>query len=255
MGIPTAVHESNAVPGLAVRRLAHRVDRVWLGFENARLSLHSSARILVTGNPLPVGLRRPQSKAPLPYGCARMILSFGGSLGARELNRAVISLMEAQRGRNDVYHLHATGRGGYEDFMKELQARGLNGERRIKVVPFIENMPQHMAAADLVICRAGAMSISELAAAGKAAILIPSPNVVGNHQYRNAAALKAAGAAVLLEEARAAELPSLACELMANDEARRELSRRIAAFAERDAGRMIYEDLRRLIREKRDGKR
>lgn len=255
MGIPTAVHESNAVPGLAVRRLAHRVDRVWLGFENARLSLHGSARILVTGNPLPVGFRRPQSKAPLPYGCSRMILSFGGSLGARELNRAVISLMEAQRGRNDVYHLHATGRGGYEDFMKELQARGLNGERRIKVVPFIENMPQHMAAADLVICRAGAMSISELAAAGKAAILIPSPNVVGNHQYRNAAALKAAGAAVLLEEARAAELPSLACELMANDGARRELSRRIAAFAERDAGRMIYEDLRRLILEKRDGKR
>lgn len=247
LGIPTAVHESNAVPGLAVRRLARRADRVWLGFEAARSHLPQSTNALAVGNPLPVGVHGEKGKRRLPRGCDRMILSFGGSLGARELNRAVIALMETERGDSGIYHLHATGRGSYDAFVKEMQARKLDGLCHIEAVPFIEDMPRCMQAADLVICRAGAMSISELAAAGKAAVLIPSPNVTGNHQYRNAEALAVAGAAILLEERNAvAELPALTAKLMADATAREKLSSAIGAFAGRDANRVIYEDLRLL---------
>ena len=247
MGIPTAVHESNAVPGLAVRRLCRRVDRVWLGFEAAREHLPYGANALVVGNPLPALAKGRRGKAPLPSGCDRMILSFGGSLGAKELNRAVLALMEAERAWSGVFHLHATGRAGYEDFMGALHVRGLDAVRHIQVLPFIEDMPDRMRAADLVICRAGAMSISELAAAGKAAILIPSPNVTGDHQYRNAKALADAGAAVLLEETRAAELPGVVSDLMQNAGALGVLAHRIGAFAGIGSERAIYEDLLRLI--------
>ena len=131
--------------------------------------------------------------------------------------------------------------------MGELHVRGLDAVRHIQVLPFIEDMPDRMRAADLVICRAGAMSISELAAAGKAAILIPSPNVTGDHQYRNAKALADAGAAVLLEETRAAELPGVVSDLMQNAGALGVLAHRIGAFAGIGAERAIYEDLLRLI--------
>jgi UDP-N-acetylglucosamine--N-acetylmuramyl-(pentapeptide) pyrophosphoryl-undecaprenol N-acetylglucosamine transferase len=250
LGVPCAVHESNAVPGLAVRRLAGKVDRVWLNFDTAKRELPKASKTLTVGNPLPVGCKQGGGVFALPGGCRRMVLSFGGSLGARELNRAVLELMERERDLSDVYHCHATGKREYDRFCAEFLARGLDKHQNFEVLPFINDMPRRMAAADVVICRAGAMSISEIAAAKRAAVLIPSPNVTGNHQYKNAKVLSDAGAATLVTEERLAggELSQTVLSLLGSEERRRSLSSAVSAFARPDANRLIFEDIKRLIK-------
>ena len=252
LGVPTAVHESNAVPGLAVRMLAGRLDRIWLGFAAAAGGLSKGAGTLVVGNPTRA---RPLGGKPfsLPNGCHKMVLSFGGSLGAAKLNDAVLSLMEAERKIEGVYHLHATGKREFERVWRELEARGLDRDPRFSLVPFIEDMQAKMAAADLVICRAGAMSIAELAGAGRAAILVPSPNVTGDHQTKNAAVLGAAGAALMIEESflGGGMLEGAVRELL-SDTARREgMERAIKQFASPDAGRKIFLDILSLVKAKK----
>lgn len=247
LGVPTAVHESNAVPGLTVRRLAGHLSRVWLNFEDAAPALRG-AKTLVVGNPLPRGYAIPRA-APLPEGTRLMLLSFGGSLGARELNRAILELMERERDLTDVFHLHATGKRCYEEFMTELRSRGLEGCKHLRVVPFLTDMPQQMAAASLVICRAGAMSISELAALGRPAILVPSPNVTGDHQRKNAMALAARGAALCLEEAQISLLPERALSLLRDEGALRSLSCAVRSFHRSEANRLILRDIRALYQE------
>ena len=249
MGIPTAVHESNAVAGLAVRRLAAKVDRVWLNFDAAGQALPKGARTLTVGNPLPRGCNASRAGGRQRRDGCRRVLSFGGSLGARELNRAVLSLMEREREMPDICHCHATGKREYEATHGEFCAKGLDTCPRLELLPYIGDMPRRMAEADVVICRAGAMSISELAALGAPAVLVPSPNVTGNHQYRNAKVLSDAGAAVLLTEKGLVQtLPETVMGLLVSSEKRHALSSAIRAFARPDANRLIYEDICRLIR-------
>ena len=249
LGVPCAVHESNAVPGLAVRRLAGKVDRVWLNFEAAKKELSRAAKVLTVGNPLPFASTQGRGAFPLPAGCKYMVLSFGGSLGARELNRAVLDLMEQERKRPDVYHCHATGKREYESFCDAFKARGLANYPNFEILPFIGDMPRRMAAADVVICRAGAMSISEVAAAARAVVLIPSPNVTGDHQYKNAKMLADAGAACLITEERLKDgvLCDTVLSLLDSEEKREALSQAVSAFARLDANRLIFDDIKKLI--------
>lgn len=245
--IPTAVHESNAVPGLAVRRLAGRVDRVWLNFEAAALHLPRGAAVRVVGNPLPVRCAKDSWKKPQD-GILR-VLSFGGSLGASALNKAVLFLMETERIMPEVRHCHATGRREYDAAHAAFASRGLSGCTRLELLPYIEDMPRRMAEADLVICRAGAMSISELAAAGVAAILVPSPNVTGNHQYKNAKVLSDAGAAVLVSECDLdVTLRGQAVALLKSETQRAALAASISRFARPEANRLIYTDICDLVK-------
>lgn len=245
-GIPTAVHESNAVPGLAVRALAARLDRVWLNFETAAERLSHRARIRVVGNPLPRGI---QSIAAKETRQANRVLSFGGSLGATALNRAVLTLLQAEKDRPGVFHLHATGAREYESFMTAFHATGLTEGKQCRIEPYLSDMPRQMAKAAVVICRAGAMSISELAAAGCAAVLIPSPNVAGNHQYKNASALARQGAAVMLTEERLqTKLTDTVFELLDNADKRASLGAAIRNFERPDANRLILEDIILLTR-------
>ncbi len=247
-GIPTAVHESNAVPGLAVKLLAGRVDRIWLNFREAGERLKQKDKLAVVGNPLPRGCAQTRLQ-PLPGEGDPMLLSFGGSLGADALNCAVLSLMAEHRHEPRVHFLHATGRRCFADFEAAMTERGLAGHPRIRAVPYIDDMPRQMARATLVIARAGAMTISELAAMRKPAILIPSPNVTGNHQYKNAAALAAAGAARLLrEEELQAGLSPLVRELLSSQEARAALAHAIGGFAVPDANDRIWGEILSLTR-------
>ena len=250
-GIPAVVHESNAVAGLAVRHLSGRLDRVWLNFDAARETLSRGASVLTVGNPLPRGYERP-IPASLPTGKKYMILSFGGSRGASALNHAVLSLMEWEKERSDIYHVHATGEREYEAFCKQMEIRGLSRRMQYRVVPFLSPMAHYMAAADVVICRAGAMSISELAALSKAAVLIPSPNVTGDHQYRNAKALADKGAALLLRESEmtSTSLRDLVFPLLACKEKRHALESAIHVFHHPTANDEIYADICRLCRKK-----
>jgi UDP-N-acetylglucosamine--N-acetylmuramyl-(pentapeptide) pyrophosphoryl-undecaprenol N-acetylglucosamine transferase len=129
------------------------------------------------------------------------LVSFGGSLGAETVNREILNLMRAfSAKRKDIFHIHATGKSGYGEFYRIFSEMQLNECKNISVKEYIYDMPRWISAADLVICRSGAMTLSEIASAGRASILIPSPNVVDNHQYKNATAFSDAGAAFTLCE-------------------------------------------------------
>ena len=182
-----------------------------------------------------------------------MVLSFGGSLGAAKLNDAVLSLMMAERALEGVCHLHATGERDFARVKVAFEAKGLSRDTRFSLVPFITDMPSKMAAADLVICRAGAMSINELALAHRAAILVPSPNVTGDHQTKNAAVLAAKGAALMMEESFLGNgaLEGAVTALLNDDARRQRMAAAIADFAHPDANRTILFDVLALAKGKK----
>ena len=226
--IPTVVHESNAIPGLAVKWLARYMTRVWLGMEDAKEELPQKSNIRVTGNPI----RSTFSKALYAKANAKQklgirqkeffVLTFGGSLGSKKLNDCMYEIL-CQDKDSDIRFCHITGPKQAHDYhQKEIAKRHL-------WLPYSDNMPTLMEAADLVICRAGAMTLAEISASRKAAILIPSPNVVKNHQYHNAYALSKKQAAILLEEAEvsAKKIHEIICTLKANPNKRLSLENNV----------------------------
>lgn len=203
MGIPVVVHESNAFPGVTVKMLA-KYAVILLADESARKYLPAGAKAIVTGNPLRPGflnMDKGQARKELGLDERPLILSFGGSLGAERLNETMAEVLRRSHEKGAYQHIHGTGKKGYDAFCARLKEKGvpLQGEG-VTVRDYIDDMPRCMAAADLVISRCGAMTLSELPAAGKASILIPSPNVAENHQYHNAMALVNKGAALCIEE-------------------------------------------------------
>ncbi len=257
MGIPTALHESNAVPGAAVKMLSGVVDRIYLNFEETADSFGDKSKLYRVGNPLRQGFsgisrEEARKRCGIPDKYKYTVLSFGGSLGAEKVNEAVLDMMrDFTKVRDDVYHVHACGSIEWEAAKAEAAARGLDKAENISLNEYIYNMPELMAAADLVICRAGAMTVSELAMCKKCVIFIPSPNVTNNHQFKNADVLRRAGAAELIEEKDLAESPlsKMAERLLSpeGDTVRREMSEKIAAFAVKNTCELIYEDLCRMI--------
>ena len=257
MGIPCALHESNALPGLVVKKLHRKVDRVWLNFEHTASLLEPCGNEMVVGNPLREGfgaLSRKEARRKLKIADDRfVVLSFGGSLGAQKINDAVLSAMRQLSSTHpELLMIHATGKREYDRIMEEKHQKGLDAAENYLVSDYIYDMPCQMAAADLVICRAGAMTLSELALMKKACILIPSPNVTDNHQYLNAKVLSDAGAAELIEEAQLQEnaLGKAVLRLMENPAALHAMEKNITAFARGDANQKIWDDLLRLIEEK-----
>lgn len=203
LGIPCIIHEQNAYPGVTNKMLAHRVQKVMLAVEAAK-PYFKGAPVVVTGNPVRgeiLTADKAKSREELGLDQRPVILSFGGSLGAQKVNEAMVDLV-ARSGKDGRYqHIHAFGKFGAW-FPDKLAEAGVDVAacKNLDIRPYIDNMPVCMAAADLVICRAGAITLSEIQAMGKPAILIPSPNVAENHQYHNAMALVNAGAAEIIEE-------------------------------------------------------
>ena len=203
-GIKTAIHEQNAFPGVTNKLLAKEVNIVLAASADAVEKLGAPEKTTVVGNPVrPEVLTadRAAARAKLNAGNRTVILSFGGSLGADRINQVVADLCawEKQTHRN-VLHLHATGSRGVKLF-EDLEAKNhFAPGANLVVKEYIDNMPDLLAAADLVISRSGALTLAELEAMGRASILIPSPNVAENHQYYNALELQNAGAAIVIEE-------------------------------------------------------
>lgn len=203
-GIPYIIHEQNALPGLTTKILSKKAKKVMLASEAARKYLDKSCKIEVTGNPVRSEIGRwtkEQAKKELNIDNRPTILSFGGSLGARKINEAVAELISWSSKDNLYNHIHAYGKYGhwFEDLLKENGVH-LKDSKNLYVKEYIDDMPIRMAAADIVICRAGAITISELEALGKPTIFIPSPNVAENHQYHNAMQLVNLNAASIIEE-------------------------------------------------------
>ncbi len=199
--IKTAIHEQNAFPGVTTKMLAPKADRVMLAMPEAEKYLNLNKKPIVTGNPIRrelLSMDKATARKILKLDNRPLILSFGGSLGAKHLNEAVCELIKWHSPTKNYYHIHATGKVGYNDMIKSLE--GVKLHDGIEIREYITDMDVCMAAADLVISRAGAITLGELGACGKAAVLIPSPFVAENHQYHNAMTLKNAGAAELIEE-------------------------------------------------------
>jgi len=210
LGIPSCIHEQNAFPGITNKQLAKRVDRVMLTVEDAKKYLECKNEPAVTG--LPVRgelLKKSRSDARKELGIpesAQLVLSFGGSLGAAPLNNAMHAMLLENGKSGKVYHIHSAGTNG-DKYLQQLREEGFEETAEnvlrlgtAEVRRYIDNMDVCMAAADLVIGRAGASSLSEIEAMGKASVLIPSPYVAENHQFHNAMALVNRNAARIIEE-------------------------------------------------------
>lgn len=205
LGIPTCIHEQNAFPGITNKTLAKEVDKVMLTVEDAKKYLQPKNPVEITGLPVRGELLRADkamSRAQLGIPDDKyLVLSFGGSLGAKPINEAMydILLSSAESGR--YCHIHSVGTNGTEYLEKFEKAGFVNGKKgTVEVRQYIDNMDVCMSAADLVIGRAGASSLSEIEAMGKASILIPSPYVAENHQFHNAMALVNRDAGFVIEE-------------------------------------------------------
>ena len=202
--IPVVVHESNAYPGVTVKMLAKEGATVLICSEEALRFLPEGCDAVVTGNPLRPDFQtydRAQARRELGVDDRPLILSFGGSLGARAINEAMTGVLAKSAAAGKWQHIHGAGRSGYETMLAALKEANVPVDgKTIRVREYIDDMPRCMAAADLVICRCGAMTISELPAAGKPSVLIPSPYVAENHQFHNAMVLVNKGGALCIEE-------------------------------------------------------
>ncbi len=261
MGIPTMLHESNAKPGLALKLLSKGADCTLVNFEKTLEALPGAKRAVHVGNPLRRGFgkmtkREAKRRLNIPEDDF-FILSFGGSLGAEEVNRSMVYAMEHFSGITPhVRHLHGCGSRDYNAVKALYDGVFPKGNDACRVVEYIHDMPLWMTAADLVITRAGAMTVSELALLGKAAILIPSPYVASDHQYQNARVLWEAGAASLFREKKdlSEDERHLMClsvlsmiESLYNDpDERQKCEQRITSFAEPRANQMVWQEIARI---------
>lgn len=255
-GIPTAVHESNAVPGLTTKTLSKVVDRVMVGFEESRSHYENPEKVVVTGTPIRGDFfqyTRKEAREKLGLTDEKpMLLSYWGSLGAAVMNgyMADFIALECKAGE-PFHHLHGAARD-YSRLNAALEGRGikLSEHPNIEVREYIYDMPLCMAAADLVICRSGASTVSELSAIAKPSILVPSPNVTADHQTKNAKVLADAGGAVLLPEKDCTpeSLWKTAADLLGDKERRGAMSRVLTEKSVSDANEKIYETLTQLLR-------
>ncbi len=205
MGIPAAIHEQNAYPGVTNKLLAKEVEHVMLTVEEALQYFEPGIRYTVTGLPVRANLlqkSRAQARAELGFDDSFCILSFGGSLGAGCINDTMAETLRWHHSKGlPINHIHGYGGMGKDTFPQKMQEYGVPMKNdRIRITEYINDMDTCMAAADLVICRSGASVLAELEALGKPSILIPSPIVTGNHQYHNAMVLTKGSAAITIEQ-------------------------------------------------------
>ena len=259
-GVPTLIHEQNAFPGVTTKMLAPYADRICISFEGSEKYFPESARskLVLTGNPIIVDdLTRTQARKLLglsddePY-----ILSYGGSMGARRINELSFDLIEKYTGPQGIRHTHAIGRVEYEKFTAVAKEKNLARFENVEINEYIYDMPVRQAAADVIICRAGAMTLSELAIRGCAAIFIPSPYVTEDHQYKNARLLADAGAAVVFRENEldGDGLVEAVKDLVSNPNKRRRMQSGIKNFAMPDSVNVIVRNALELLEKQQKNK-
>lgn len=252
-GIKTAIHESNAIPGLTTRRLSQYVDRVMVGFPESNKHYRHKERVVETGTPVRgdfFRLNRAEAKMALGIPPNKLlVLSYWGSLGAAQMNHYMVDYLKLAVKENGLfYQIHSAGRN-YSAMLDELKSREIVLPEEIRIEEYIFDMPCVMAAADLVLCRGGASTISELTAIGKAAIIVPSPYVTNHHQEKNADVLAQKGAAVVILESECSgeRLFKEASLLLTEKMKRVEMERAMAAAGIPDAADRIYQTLVKLL--------
>lgn len=256
LGIPTVLHESNATPGFAIKMLEKKATKIFVNFDETIPQLKCSEKAVRVGNPLrgdfsTVSREDMREKQGITGKYRYFILSLGGSMGAERINHEVIDMMKNYTSKHpEILHIHSTGSIEYEDTKKMFEDAGLTEYNNLQLLEYIYDMPEKMAAADIVINRAGAMTLAEIALLGRASVLIPSPNVTNNHQYKNAHVLEKADACVLIEEKQLLDgkLASAVKELIENEDKRHLMEKNVCRFAVSDAADRIYEYIKETVK-------
>ena len=246
LSIPTAIHESNAIPGLTTSILSRKVDRIMVGFDSSD-KYKNPDRVVLTGTPVReefIFLKKSDAKRQLGMEDKPLVVSTWGSLGAREMNKKIATFIEAETKLDDFYHIHATGRYGWRwmpDYVKRLGVN-LSEHPNVDMREYIYDMPVVMAAADLIICRGGASTLSEIMASATPAIIVPSPNVAENHQEMNARSLEKQGAAVVVLEKNCTgeKLYRIAKEMLNDTGYLEAISSRLRGISVLDSAERIY---------------
>lgn len=249
LGIPCYVHEQNAFPGMTNKMLEAHVNKVFLSFEEAGAYFKQPEKHVVVGNPIRGNFFTGENQVfREKLGIAEdefAVLCFGGSLGAEKINNVMMDAIHTFNGVKGIKLFFGTGKRYYETICKTLEESGLKLEDNVKVMPYIDNMNEYLNACDVVISRAGALTISEITACGKASILIPSPNVTGNHQYHNAKVVADKGGAILIEEKELTsdKVVKVLLSLKNDPQALKKMSQASKETGRTDSADIIYEHL------------
>lgn len=255
-GVPAAVHESNMVPGLTTGMLEPFAERIMVGFESCRKYYKNPEKVVVTGTPVREDFfaqTKEQAKASLGVDDGRpLIVSFWGSLGAAGMNRKMADFLALEAAKEPFHHIHAAGAGNLEALRERLLERGVDLEEHpaLDIREYIYDMAVVCRAADLVICRAGASTISELTALGTPAIMVPSPYVTNNHQEKNARALEETGGAVVLteQECSGQALFQAACGILRDSGRQAAMEAAMSSLGIRDAGERIWRTVQEIVK-------
>lgn len=248
LGIPSIIHEQNVYPGLTVKGAEKYVDYVAVSFDETVNYLKDKEKCVVTGNPVRTEIVKAAEKPQKNTAEKPLVLVFGGSLGAQKINAATIEVI--RKAEKNFRLIFGTGERNYENVKKALEGVDLTG---VTVLPYIDNMAEVMAEADLVIARSGAITVSEIAVLSKPAIFIPSPNVVRNHQEQNAREIEKNDACVVIteEELSGDVLYEKITELIKNPQRLKSMSENAGKIGMADATEKLYDLLKKIIHDRK----
>ena len=258
MGIPTCVHESNAMPGLTTRMLAGKVDKVMVCFQESIKHYKDASKVEVAGMPVRrefIYTEKHSARAQLGLDDKPVIVSAFGSQGAKAMNECMAELFKLEKEAGFPFrHIHAVGSMGWEWMPQLVKEKGIDPDqdKDIQMVEYLYNMPTVMAACDVIISRAGASTCNEIAASGTPCILIPSPNVTDNHQEKNARALcdRGGGVLVLENECTAKRLMEEITALLRDKERYNNMRKTLQDLTGPDSAERLCAAMEKLIAEK-----
>ena len=251
MHIPTIIHEQNVFPGKAIKLLSKKSTVTAISFEDSRKYLTDASSLLFTGNPIRpeiLSTTSREARRAVGIGTEKLILIFGGSLGADTINRVALQYIQTLSEKDNIKVLFATGEKNYKSVCDKAKEMGISDSSYAQIVPYIHNMNEVMNAADVAVCRSGAITVSELSALSKPAIFVPSPNVTNNHQEYNARAISDRGGAITILE-RDFNLDTLSDALnsiLSDDDAMQKMKHQASLLACVDALGIIYRKIKEL---------
>ena len=253
-GVPSIIHEQNVYPGLTVKGSEKYASYLALSFDETIKHMGNKDKCVVTGNPVRMEIINAKSDtARKKLGITKpLVLIFGGSLGAQKINSTVIKMLKSVIKDGRFSLIFGTGERNYKAVTDKIKREGIILNDDIKVLPYIDNIADVMAAADIVVSRSGAITVSEIAVLKKPSILIPSPNVVRNHQEQNAREFEKNGAAAVITEAELDEavLYDKICSMLSDKEKLLKMSENLGAFSKTDALEKIYGLMLNMVKSK-----
>ena len=258
LNIPVVLHESNAFPGIAVKLFKKKADKILVGFEDAKNRLENANNVVVTGNPIKIKklnlseTEKNRIKHELGIKDDKpIVLVFGGSQGAQSINRSFIEIIVNKTNKN-YQIVWAAGPNQYDEIKTKLKEVNIDIDNidNVKIVPYIYNMEEVLNSCDLVVCRSGAMTITEISTVGKPAIFIPFPFATENHQEYNARELERVGAAkIILDKDLNSEVLKNAIEEIINDKNRLEqMGENAKKVAMLNVEEKIYEEIKKVLK-------